>query len=60
MDYGCLGDGENFIIEITIGDDVVIGSATSFGWYGSAFRTFYNQNKQAGKYLHENEEWIIQ
>lgn len=57
---GAFGYGGNFITEITLGDNVKIGSVTSFGWYGSTFKTFYNQNKQAGTYVYVNGEWNIQ
>lgn len=57
---GAFGYGENFITEITIGDDVEIGSTSSFGWYGKAFMSLYNQEKQAGTYLYIDGQWIIE
>ncbi len=56
---GAFGYGGNFITEITIGENVTIGNSTSFGWYGSSFRSFYNQEKQAGTYIYTNGEWSI-
>lgn len=56
--YGAFGYGGNFITEISLGSDVEIMNGPSFGWYGEAFRTYYNNNdKLGGTYTYTDGLW---
>ncbi|BCR36401.1 leucine-rich repeat protein [Mariniplasma anaerobium] len=57
---GAFGYGDNYITSITIGSDVTIGNAHSFGWYGSSFLTLYNIDKLAGIYIYASGVWTLQ
>ncbi|MDR0315815.1 MAG: leucine-rich repeat domain-containing protein [Treponema sp.] len=45
----------NDIEMIKIGAGVTIGSDTSLGTYGASFRTYYNEDPQAGLYLYNGD-----
>lgn len=57
---GAFGYGSNYITSITIGENVSIGNAHSFGWYGGSFQTLYNAEKLAGTYIYISSAWVLQ
>lgn len=57
---GAFGYGDNYITSITIGANVTIENTASFGWYGSAFKSLYDENQEAGTYTFSGGTWTKQ